>query len=324
VSVAAKDFQTLLTRLEAFFKLCQDLHLRVSGEKSVIGAQRLKYLGMSVGPDGVMIDEERVKAIKEMKPPQNRDEVRSFLGFVNYYSQFIPHYATKTSIIWDLIKRNVPYHWGKPEQAAFELVIAELLRAPLLAHVEPGKPLVLRTDASSVGIGAVLSQPLDTLAAFFPSETKATATVCLNSVSPTELKGLVLPSGERPILFISHKFTQAEKRMSTIEAEAFAVIYSLDKIRPYLFSSLIIVTDHSNLQWLHSSRNAKLQRWSLALNEIDAVVVHRPGKSNVIADCLSRLHGPSEDDATSTKTVACQTDDLMLPKGVGARTYSRP
>nr|AAP06209.1 similar to GenBank Accession Number P04323 retrovirus-related pol polyprotein - fruit fly [Schistosoma japonicum] len=130
-----------------------------------------------------------------------------------------------------------------------------------------GKQFTVATDASDFGIGAVLRQD------------------------------------DGVVEYASRVLTPTEQKYSTIEKECLAIVWAVDKWRPYLLGQPFhIETDHKPLQWLKTARDprGKLSRWTLRLQEYDFTIGHIPGSRNVIADYLSR---PCED--TSLPEVAC-------------------
>ena len=127
-------------------------------------------------------------------------------------------------------------------------------------HLDPNKPFILQTDASSYAVGAVLGQRLDS-------------------------NGPVLP-----IQCISKKLNESQRRYSTIEREAYAVVWAVQKLSFYLLGNhFIIESDHQPLIYLNknSKSNDKLRRWELMLNNFDYEVSYIPGKDNHMSDCLS-------------------------------------
>jgi hypothetical protein len=97
---------------------------------------------------------------------------------------------------------------------------------------------------------------------------------------------------EKPIAFASRKVTDTQKAWATVEKEAYAALWSLQKYRNWVFGAAITVhSDHNPLTYLTDSapKSAKLMRWALALQEFNVTFKYKPGKTNVAADCLSRL-----------------------------------
>lgn len=121
------------------------------------------------------------------------------------------------------------------------------------------RTFILQTDASGVGVGAVLSQG---------------------------------EAEDQPIAYFSRKLLPREKAFSTIEKECLAIVLGVKHFKAYLLGRpFVIQTDHRALQWLHrfKEKNARLTRWSLILQPYNVTVHHRKGRANANADALSRL-----------------------------------
>ena len=162
------------------------------------------------------------------------------------------------------------FQWDERREEAFRALKQALLSAATLAYPDPSKPYKLYTDASEVGLGAVLTQ-FD--------------------------EGV---GSERPICFLSRKLQAAETNYPTVEKELLAVIYALKKLRKYLLDKqFMLYTDNSAVRYLFckTDPSQRLQRWVMAVQEFQFTVQHLPGKSNVAADVLSRY--PPRDIATS-------------------------
>ncbi|KAJ1130301.1 hypothetical protein NDU88_008654 [Pleurodeles waltl] len=141
--------------------------------------------------------------------------------------------------------------------------------APVLKAPDYSQEFIVQTDASEHGIGAVLAQ--------------------LNEEGQ-----------DQPVVFISRRLLPREQRWSAIEREAFAVVWALKKLRPYLFGTHFLVqTDHRPLRWLMQMRgeNPKLLRWSISLQGMDFTVEHRPGVDHANADGLSRYFRLSDESS---------------------------
>ena len=154
--------------------------------------------------------------------------------------------------------------WSSACEGAFEGLKDTLVKAPVLAAVDPEKAFILQTDASKRGLGAVLSQ--------------------------VDAEGK-----EHPISYASRKLLPRECNYATVEKECLAVVWALKIFHTYLWGRhFTIQTDHQPLTWLHrmKNNNARLIRWSLAIQPYSFTVSHRCGSASGNADGLSR--GPTE------------------------------
>ena len=155
------------------------------------------------------------------------------------------------------------------QEAAFEAFKTALTAAPVVARPDFAPPFTLQTDASSIGVGAVLTQTIESV--------------------------------ERVITYASRSLSAAERNYLVTEKECLGVVWSIKKFREYLEGfRFTVVTDHSSLRWLRSLKDptGRLARWALSLLEYDFEVQYRKGALKVVTDFLSRLDqdldGPEE------------------------------
>ncbi|GBN61176.1 Transposon Tf2-8 polyprotein [Araneus ventricosus] len=194
-----------------------------------------------------------------MVPPKNVKQVQSFLQTCSWYRNFISNFAEKSRPLNNLAKKNAPWKWEEEEQKAFNTLIQCLTTAPILKQVDDTKPFIIRTHASNYAIGAVLLQG-----------------------SGAE---------EYPIEYASRLLNSAERKYSTTEREALAVVWALIKFRGYVEGSKITVaSDHQPLKWLMGlkSSSGRLARWALQFQSFNLKIEYIPGKANVLAGMLSR------------------------------------
>ena len=188
--------------------------------------------------------------------------MQSFIGMCNYYRNCIPNFGLIAEPLLKLTRKNdTGFNWSPECTQAFELLKEALTSDSVMAYPNPTKPYLLYCDASEYSIGSVLCQ-LDS-----------------NNV-------------ERVVQYLSHQLTDTQRRWSTIEKEAFGIVYSVNKLRCYLYGAKFTVfTDHKPLVSFFNKpfENTKLQRWSLLIAEYGTDIQYREGKHNVRADLLSRI-----------------------------------
>jgi len=138
----------------------QENRRAISPEKCVWKAEEVEFLGYVIGRDGIKMAKEKVEAVLEWKPPKSLTEVQSFLGFANFYRRFIQDYSRVARPLTELTKKEKKEEWSwNPEaQAAFEELKQRFTTAPILAHFDPVKKVIIETDASDFALGVVLSQ----------------------------------------------------------------------------------------------------------------------------------------------------------------------
>jgi len=244
--------------------------LKVKLSKCAFDVTELEYLGYQFTQNGVKPTEEKVKAVQEMRPPQNVEELRAYLGYVNYYDRFIPNKANIFLPVYRLLRKDVVFQWTSECQAAMDTVKAILTKEPVLAFYDPRRRLRLVCDGSRKGIGAVLSHIED-------------------------------DGSEVPILYISRALKKAEQNYSQMEIEALAIVWAVRKLKKYLWGRVFqLKSDHKPLLRLFGRGkpipediSAKLKRYCLFMRDFDYEFEHMPGIEIANADILSRLPLPN-------------------------------
>jgi hypothetical protein len=133
-----------------------DLFLRP--EKCHFHKEEVKYLRVIVGKGQVKMNLIKVQAITDWPTPTNLSELHSFLGFGNYYKDFIPEYSCITRPLHNLTKKDAQYHWGSTQENIFKLLKDLFSSYPVLWNPNPTKPCRLDTNTSQYAVGAILSQ----------------------------------------------------------------------------------------------------------------------------------------------------------------------
>ncbi|XP_039306054.1 uncharacterized protein K02A2.6-like [Solenopsis invicta] len=259
IIVVTRTFDEHLATLREVFRRLREARLRPNTEKCRFCTERLKYLGHVVDRDGIRTDPEKTEAIANWPEPQSVRQIRQFLGLASWYRRFIRDFATVAAPLTALTRKNARWSWGNHEQAAFEALKTTLTSAPVLACPDFERQFVLQTDASTTGLGAVLTQ--------------------------------YFPEGERVIAYASRTLNNAERNYSATELECLAVLWGIRRMRDYLEGYRFkVVTDHQSLRWLQKldSPTGRLGRWAFELRQFDFEVQYRKGSLNKVADALSR------------------------------------
>ena len=242
------------------FDILHKSNLRVKRTKCTFFAVEIDFLGFHIAHNVKKPKDDKVQAIISFPTPHNAKKVAGFLGMVNYYRCFVKDFAKTALPLYQLTNKDTPFEWKDVHQTAFDLLKEPLTKEPFLVPFYPHKPTRLVTDASGIGIGAVLCQLED--------------------------------KTERVVEFHSRKLSDTESRYSAPELECLAVYDSVKRFGRYLDNvHFELVTDCAALKWLKEvkcDKNKRLFRWSTLLSAYDYDTVHRPGKANVVADCLSR------------------------------------
>jgi hypothetical protein len=223
---------------------------------------------------GLTPHEAKVSAIAGLRTPSNVSELRSVLGFLNYYRCYIPHYSSIAAALNALLQLNVTWKWGPDQLSAFQQLKDLLCQEGLaLKRCDPGKPLLLYTDWSCNGIGAVLAQIDDN-------------------------------QDEYMVACISRSLNKHEKNYSSYEGEMLACVWAIKTLRSFLYGvKFTVVTDHQPLTWLMSTQelSGKHARWALSLMDYDFVIQHRPGQLHQNADVPSRFPRANSNDGTGAR-----------------------
>jgi hypothetical protein len=204
-----------------------------------------------------------LKKIGALKPPKNVKETQRFLGLINYYRRFIQglSYFTEPLLVNLRNAKEKKFVWEKEQQTAYQTILKKFAEEPILKMPDYNKPFILKTDASEFGYGGVLAQDYDGV--------------------------------EHPIAFFSGSFSPAQRKYSSWEREALAVIIGVKKYKHFLQPApFTIVTDNQiNTFLLKPSQpliNARIIRWQLFLSQYKYTIVHRAGELLVLEDGLSR------------------------------------
>ena len=160
IIVTGTDVADHLRNLESVLDSLQKHGIKAKESKCTFMGESIQYLGHVVDRARIHPLPDRVKAIVDAPLPQNMQELQSFLGLINYYRRFIPHLATILAPLNELLKAEHKWQWTKKCTTAVAKAWKQLVKSPALIHYDPSLPIRLAADASSYGVGAVLSHVL--------------------------------------------------------------------------------------------------------------------------------------------------------------------
>ena len=260
IIVFSASWEEHLERLRAVFERLRRANLKLGAAKCHLARREVSFLGYKVTPEGLEPEPKLMEAIDKLTPPTSVTEVRSFLGLVGYYRRFIKRFSDKAAPLNALLHKEQEWSWTPQCQEAFDLLKGEISRKPVSAYLDFNKPFRLYTDASNLGLGAILAQYQE--------------------------------GKERIICCASRTLNNAETNYSTTKKECLAIVWGVHMFRPFLMATQFeILTDHYALQWLRTMKNesALLHRWAASLEDYRFTILHRPGKLQGHVDGLSRL-----------------------------------
>jgi len=188
----------------------------------------VRYLGHIISSSGVTTDPEKLEAVKSWPRPNDKQQMRSFLGLCTYYRKFISGFADITKPLSKLTEEKQTFEWTTEAETAFQALKDALCTAPVLGYLRPGEKFIINTDASNVGTGGVLSQVQD--------------------------------GSERVVAYFNKTLSKAERNYFVTHRELLAIVKTLENFHKYLYGQEFhLCTDHSALAWLLSFRNLEGQ-----------------------------------------------------------------
>jgi hypothetical protein len=238
---------------------------KIKLSKCSYATNQVTYLGHVVNSQGIVTDPTKIQAIAQWPVPSSLKELRSFLGLAGYYRKFIRHFGIICQPLTALLKKHAIFVWTSEHDTAFQTLKNALTSAPVLCLPDFMSPFLIETDASDLGVGAVLMQ-----------------------------KG-------HPIAFLSRALGIKSHDLSTYEKEYMAIILAVQQWRAYLqHTEFVILMDHKSLGQLNEQRlhTPWQHKVFTKLLELQYRIQYRPGLENRVADALSRC-APAEVHAVS-------------------------
>lgn len=286
ILIASKNEEEHLKHLRILLKRINDFGIVINIDKSVFGQPEVKFLGYLINKFGTKPLTSKVVAITEFKQPETVDQLKRFLGMLNYYRRFLPHSAETQMPLLECTIGNKKRDktlivWTQKRIVAFEKCKDELANATLLAHPTDNANISLMVDASDFAIGGVVNQLID--------------------------------SCWQPLAFFSKKLNPAQMKYSTYDRELYSIYASIKHFRNLLEArEFSIFTDHKPLVFAFQQKNEKASPRQLRhldlIGQFSTDIRHISGKDNVVADALSRIQTISLSSSLDYNLIAQQQE----------------
>ncbi|GKA70256.1 putative mitochondrial protein [Tanacetum coccineum] len=269
ILVYSESMETHLIHLATILQTMRTNSMFAKKNKRVFVLDQVKYLGHVISAKGVSTDPSKIEAMKNWPVPRNIKELRGFLRLTGYYRRFIKGFATISQPLSNLLKNNA-FHWSTDAQISFENLKEAMIQTPVLALPNFEVEFMVETDASGIGLGAVLQQ------------------------------------GGHPIAYLSKTLASKHQSLSTYKKEFMAVVMALEKWRGYLLDRHFkIRTNHFSLKYFLDQRlSTPFQtKWLPKLLGFDYEISYKKGADNAATDALSRLSTSAELHSTILSSI---------------------
>lgn len=261
IVIFSKNMEHHVEHVARAIQALTKVNLILNAEKCHFAQQSVYLLGFCVSAAGRSLDPRKLTNIQNWPIPQTGKDIQRFLGVINYFREHIPNVSTITAPLDELRNQDKLHSlWTDCHTDAFNALQNILTSTPILRYPNLDHPFSVATDASNVGIGAVLYQVID-------GET-------------------------RHISFMARSLSKSQRNYSTTKRELLAVVYALEKFHTYLWGNkFTLYTDHRALTYLHTQRvaNSMMVGWLDSILSYNFEVVHLHGLDNILPDQLSRL-----------------------------------
>ena len=303
IIIFSKTPEEHIERLRGVFEKLLRAGLKLKPSKCEFFKGQISYLGHVVSAKGIATDPKKIEAVRNWPVPKTVTQVRSFLGFTNYYRRFIKGYAKVAKPVNNLIQgenskkknKHKKVEWSSECQEAFEELKRLCTTTPVLAYADYKKWFKVSTDASEKGLGAALYQDQE-------------------------------DGTSRVIAYASRSLSKSERNYDAHKLEFLALKWSItERFHEYLYGgTLEVYTDNNPLTYILSSAklDATGQRWVAALANYNIKkIYYKVGRLNTDADCLSRIPWELEeiqDQATFVKhlCLTASAPEWVPPGGV--------
>ena len=289
VIVFSRTEEEHLTQLRSVFEQFREHGLKLKPSKCHFLWKEIAFLGHKVSEEGMKLGDDGLKGIAEMAPPANYTEIRRFLGVTGFFQHFIKNYTQIAGPLNDLLEGEASKWKAQlvdlPLEAleAFNILKMKCMMALVLAFADFQKPFLLETDASSCGLGAVLSQQQD-------------------------------DGKYHPVAYASQELKGGEKKYHSLKLEFLALKWAMtDQFKEYLwYKPFTVCADNNPLTYVMTTPNLDAigHRWVAALARYNMTIEYLKGADNKIADILSQVPQRLDPEAVTVLLNHARTSDI--------------
>ena len=304
IGIATHNAEELKTNLREVFQCVREAGLRLTMAKCQFGAKEVQFLGRTVSPEGIAPQDQKIhNYLQKLTFPKTKKGLQRYIGFVNYYRNYIPRLSEKIAPFHDLIKAEKPIKITNEIMNSFSSINKSLDNACglWLKQPMPNRQYVLMTDANFKNAGYALMIEEN-------EEEKIT------SVKKTYA----------PVAFGSKMFSPSQIKMSIYAKEFLAIYFAFMEYSHILWEStkpVVVLTDNKSVTRFFQTKIIPPALWNACdfVLQFRFTIAHVPGKMNTAADFLSRLdlhpkekvHLTIRDDITTTPIqVNIQSSDV--------------
>lgn len=138
-----------LNNLTIVFKICRDHNLKLNPEKCEFFRTEVTFLGHKCTQNGLLPDETKTEVIQKFPRPMDKEAVKRFTAFANYYRRFIKNFAELASPLNKLTRKRVDFNWSSECENAFQTLRSWLIKPPILQYPDFTKEFIVTVDASN-------------------------------------------------------------------------------------------------------------------------------------------------------------------------------
>ena len=260
IIIFSKTEEEQLQHLEEIFERLRKAGLKLKLQKCSFFKKNIQYLGHLISEESIQPLLEKLESIAKMPVLQNAKQVKQFLGLVDYYRKFVPHFSDIARPLTQVTTKNKGFNWSRECDKYFHMLKDYLQEALILRYLDPTADYILYTDASKYAFAGVLTQSID--------------------------------GTDHPVAYTSGLYRGSQLNWTALTIEAYAIYMSVKKFSFYLDSAQITLrSDQLPLKKFLEKNimNAKVNNWAVELESQNISFEFIAGTKNVLADTLSRL-----------------------------------